>query len=353
MAVTVKTGVFTKEEGQRPGLIVRFVERAIAAIGVGARSKVATLKNTYTGTATAGQVYRIKTMEEANGIFGVDNVKDIELMFIAGATEVVVMAIEPLADKAAIDAALNHIETYDFHVFVNQPGIDLMAASVYTWMKVAKTNGENFVTVFANNGAETVTEIKTHASGYIDEYSVYVANGVKDNTGAEIDAPMYATYIAGLIAGTPLDGSLTYKDVPFSETITRFRSIEIQEMLAEGLLVTVMDGDQPKIEQGLTLGEGQFSKIRTVRAKQAMIDDIAKAVTDNYIGKITNHADGQIAVINAIKTYLTTLASGNIIDTEFSVALDKSTPSIGSELYINIAVRFLDSIEYVFLTVTV
>lgn len=353
MAVTVKTGVFTKEEGQRPGLIVRFVERAIAAIGVGARSKVATLKNTYTGTATAGKVYRIKSMEEANEIFGAANVKDIELMFTAGASEVVVMAIDSLADKAAIDAALNHIETYDFHVFVNQPGIDLMAASVYTWMKIAKVNGKNFVTVFANNGDELVTDIKTHASGYVDEYSVYVANGVKDNTGVEIEAPMYATYIAGLIAGTALDGSLTYKDVPFSETITRFRSIEVQEMLAEGLLVTVMDGDQPKIEQGLTMGEGQFSKIRTVRAKQAMIDDIAKAVTDNYIGKITNHVDGQIAVINAIKTYLTTLASGNIIDTESSVTLDKSTPSVGSELYINIAVRFLDSIEYVFLTVTV
>lgn len=353
MAVTVKTGgVFTTVDGQRPGLYVRFIEKAIAAIGLEARSKVATLKTIYSGTAAANQVYRIASLGQASTLFGEANIKDIELIFGGGASEVVVVTAPVAALPADISTALMILETYEFHVFVAQPGIATLATTAFTWMKTSRDNGKNFIGVFASTGLETVAEVKSMANGFLDEYAVFVANGVKDNTGAVINAELYSCFIAGLIAGTPLDGSLTYDEVPFTEVITRYRSVEIQELLAEGIFVTAMDGDQPRIEQGLTMGVNQFSKIRTVRAKQAMIDDIDKAVNDNYVGKITNSPDGQIAVINAIKTYLTTLASGNIIKPAFVVELDKLVPSVGSELYINISVKFLDSIEYVYMTIT-
>lgn len=353
MAVKVKTGgVFTKTDGQRPGLYVRFIDRAIAAISSGARSKVATVKTVFTGTAESGEVYRIRNMEQANELFGAANAKDIEMNFVGGASEVIVAVADASATKDVIDKALQRLETYEFHVFVVQPGVEVMAASTFTWLKTCKENGKSFVAVFAASKEDTVEVLVAESITYKDEYSVFVANGVKDNSGNEIEASLYACYIAGVVAGTALDGSLTYFEVPFPETISRFRAPEVQELLAAGALVTVMDGDQPRIEQGLTLGEGQFNKIRTVRAKQAMIDDISKAVNDNYVGKITNNPDGQIAVVNAIKTYMDTLAAANVIAADFVVELDKTTPSVGSELYINIGVRFLDSIEYVYLTIT-
>lgn len=362
MAVKVQTGgIFTKDPGQRPGLYVRFIERAIAAISAGSRSKVGTVKfewDEVSGTAVADSVYRITDMEQANTLFGGDYTEDIRLMIIGGASEVVVSTITP--DAVAIEAtewtkALNKLETYEFHVFVLpfEAPVSLSDDS-YTWLKECKGNGMNFIAVFADPAAEgNITTIKAKAVEKDDEYSVFVGNGVKNADGTQVPTDQYACYIAGLVAGTQLDGSLTYFDVPFPDVISRFRSTEIKDLLAAGILLTVMDGDRPRIEQGLTLGEGQFNKIRTVRAKQAMIDDIARAVKDSYIGKITNSPDGQIAVINAIKTYLETLANGNVIASDYTVELDKTTPSVGAELYVNISVRFLDSIEYVYLTVTV
>jgi Phage tail sheath C-terminal domain/Phage tail sheath protein subtilisin-like domain len=354
MAITVKTGgtFTTGQDGQRPGLYVRFIEKAIAAIGLGARSKVATIKKVYAGDAEMNKVYRVTGMAQAIKLFGAENVKDIEYFFIGGASEVVVATSNTTGDAAAVTETLNVLETYDFHVFCVQPGYEDLEDAAFTWTVTARNNGKNFVSVFASGADEKVASIKTKLTGFKDENSVFVANGVKDNEGTAVPAEFYACYVAGVIAGTALDGSLTYKEVPFSDVITRYRSTEITELLAEGALLTVMDGDQPRIEQGLTLGEGQFSKIRTVRAKQAMIDDIDKAINDNYIGKITNNPDGQIAVINAIKTYLDTLANANVIAKEFVVELDKTVPSVGSELYINIGVKFLDSIEYIYLTVT-
>jgi hypothetical protein len=354
MAVKVTTGgVFTKAPGQRPGLYVRFIERAIAAIGSGARSKVATLKSTFSGTAVANKVYRVTNMEQATSLFGDGNVKDIAQIFTGGASEVVV-STAGTGGTINWSAALQALETYEFHVYVNPVGGDTaLATASFTWLKTCKTNGMSFIGVFADKASEgTVTSVKAAATGFDDEYAVFVGGGVLKADGTKVEADEYACYIAGLIAGTPLDGSLTYLDVPFAEPITRYRSVDVIDLLAAGVLVTVMDGDKPRIEQGLTLGEGTFSKIRTVRAKQALVDDISRTVNDSYIGKITNNANGQVAVINAIKAYLTTLATANVIDTDFIVELDPTQPSVGSDLYILVGVRFLDSIEYVYMTIS-
>lgn len=355
MAVKVITGgVFTKVDGQRPGLYIRFIESALAAIGAGARSKVAIVKSDFTGTAVADKVYRITGLEQATELFGEANVKDIIQIFNGGASEVVVSTITEIESTPWINA-LQRLETYEFHVYVNPIGSDAeLDTAAFTWLQTAKGNGLNFVSVFASESAEgNVTQIKAAATAVTDETVVFVSGGVKDASGNNVTADEYACYIAGLIAGRALDGSLTYLNVPFAETITRFRSSEIQELLAAGILVTVMDGDYPRIEQGLTLGESPFDKIRTVRAKQALIDDISRAVNKSYVGKVTNNRNGQIAVINAIKAYLTTLANANVIDPSFVVDLDPTQPSVGADLYIVVGVKFLDSIEYVYMTISV
>lgn len=359
MAVTVKNGgTFTKSAGDRPGLYVRFVQKALAAIASGARSKVGMLKTSFTGgTAIAETVYRITSLEQAQTLFGATNVQDVEYALIGGASEVVVMATAAAA-APEFTTALGVLESYEFHVFVSPPGATtIMTTAAYSWLSQAKTDGKNFIAVWSNASDEGNTAtIGTAVTGFKDEYSVFVGNGVVDATGTQVASDLYACYIAGLIAGTSINGSLTYYDVPFADVITRFKNADVKTLLTDGVLLTTIDGDKPHIEQGLTLGNAatnEFTKIRTVRAKQAMVDDISSAVNDNYIGKITNNVEGQIAVVNAIKAYLETLANNNVIDSNYTVAIDTTQASINSDLYIVIGVKFLDSIEYVYLTISV
>lgn len=364
MAVSVQIGgTFTQDPGQLPGLYVRFIQKAIAAISVGSRSKVATLKFTWDtagGTAVANKVYRVTNLADAQTLFGATYVDDIKNMIIGGASEVVVTTVTEASPETGTNwtAALQMLETYQFHVYVNPPSAPSdLVSDAYTWVKSAKTDGLNFVAVFADPASEgSVSALTTFAGTVKDEYVVFVGGGVTNPDGSQVTGDMYACYIAGLIAGTRIDGSLTYAKVPFAETITRYRNPDVKTLLAAGVLVTVMDGDTPKIEQGLTLGDTskqEFDKIRTVRAKQQMIDDINSAVNENYIGKITNNPDGQIAVINAIKGYLQTLADANVVGAGFTVALDKTQASTGSNLYIVVGVTFFDSIEYVYLTINI
>lgn len=346
-------GPWVKNEGDRPGLYARFVQAAIAAIRVGSRSKVATIKAvTGTGSAEPGNVYRITRLRDAEELFGKDNVVDIKYAIIGGASEVVVATYEN--DDYA--TALNNLETYTFHVFYGPVNIEAgFATDLKTWLTEMKQVGKNFVAVVADNQVEGDVEgIKTNTTTFAeDETVVYVANGVIEADGTVLEPQEYAGYIAGLIAGTGLSDAITYKTVPFAEPSYRYRPIEIRELLKAGALVTTIDGDDVLIEQGLTLGKAPFNKIRTVRAKQAMLDDIDSTVKKSYIGRITNHEDGQIAVINGVKTYLQTLANNNVISPVFSVEKDPEYKSVGDELYLRVSVRFLDSIEYIYLTVAV
>lgn len=352
-------GPWPKNEGDRPGLYARFVEAAIAAIKTGSRSKVATIKKVPDtgGTAEAGKVYRITKLKEAEDLFGVDAVDDIRYSIIGGASEVVV-AVFTEAEPGINDysTALNALETYEFHVFYGPETSDsLLATNIQTWITEMKNVGKNFVVVLADNDAEgDVESIKTNITQFKDDETVvYVGNGVVEANGTVVEAEVYAAYIAGSIAGAGLADSITYKSVPFAEPSYRYGSKDIKDLLAAGVLVTTIDGDEVLIEQGLTLGVKPFNKIRTVRAKQAMLDDIDRAVKRSYIGKITNHPDGQIAIINAVKVYLTTLADSNVISDVFTVDLDPEYQSVGDELYLRVSVRFLDAVEYIYLTVVV
>lgn len=361
MAIIVNgNGPWTKNDGDRPGLYARFIEAAIAAIRVGSRSKVATIKEVPAtgGTAEAGKVYRITRLKEAEDLFGEDNVADIRYAIIGGASEVVISAYAPAVDPETVDygSALAALETYEFHVFYGPQTTDsLFATEVQTWIVEMKNIGKNFVTVLGDDAAEgDVEAIKTNITQFVDDETVvYVANGGVEADGNVINSELYTSYVAGLIAGAGLAESITYKTVPFAEPSFRYGILAIKDLLKAGALVTTIDGDDVRIEQGLTLGVAPFHKIRTVRAKQAMLDDIDRAVKKSYIGKITNGPEGQIAVINAVKVYLQTLANSYVISDVFTVELDPDYPSVGDELYLKLSVRFLDSIEYIYLTVVV
>ena len=129
----------------------------------------------------------------------------------------------------------------------------------------------------------------------------------------------------------------------------RLRNSEIVTALGAGSLVLVNDGEKVKIEQGLTTAK---KKIRAIRARQAVATDIEKTARDNYIGKLDNNADGQAALISAIKLYLETFEDNNVL-TSPVVALDAQNPSTGDTVFLVIGYLEVDSMERIFLTINV
>jgi len=339
----------------RPGLYINFVEAAAAQIKGGARGIVAIPLKTYAGTATAKTFYTISNEKQANDTFGSANVQSIKLALQGGAKEVLVYTL-PAIDGVDVTEAEAYAEAYEafearpFNVFVFDGEVPNQLDEAFAWVKKNRDEGKHFFVVFGGSAADDADPAvgNTRSNTYEDDYVVNLIEGGK--LGSETySSGEYAAYVAGLVAGTPINRSITYTVVPLDDVSKRLTNSQITTALAVGSLVLVHDGEKVKVEQGLvTSGK----KIRTISARQAISTDVTRAAADNYIGKLDNNPDGQAALISAVKAYLERLEAANVL-MDPVVTLDPQHESVGDSVYLLISYVEVDSMERIFLTINV
>lgn len=337
----------------RPGLYANFVESAVAQISGGDRGTVAIpLKAFNGGTATAKTFYTVDNETDAGTLFGTANIQSIKFALQGGAKEVLVytMPTSPVTqDYADMRQAF---DTRPFNVFVYD-GIVASTEqdSALTWVKGNKSEGKHFEIVF---GCVVATDDVDPTIGdarsvrLADDYSVNLIEGVIIG-GVTYNSAQYAPYIAGLIGGTPINQSITYRVVPVDDVTKRLTNSQTKTSLTNGSLVLTNDGEKVKVEQGLTTS---VKKIRKVRAEQAVLTDVTKTANDSYIGRVDNNKDGQAALITAVTAYLETLEQSNVL-TDIVVGLDPQFQSVGDSVYLAVSFTEIDSMERIFLTINV
>lgn len=337
----------------RPGLYINFVTAAVAQINGGSRGTVAIpLKSFAGGTAVAKNFYTVSTEAAAAALFGAANIASIKLALQGGAKEVLVYTLPTTLTATDYADARTALDTRPFDVFVFDGEVAATEQdAVKTWAAANRSDGKHFMAVF---GAVAAADDQTPATGDArserlqDNYCVNLVSGVTVG-GVSYSSGEYAPWVAGLVAGTGINHSITYAVAPVDDVTKRMTNSEIKAALAKGSLVFVNDGEKVKVEQGLT---SSVKKIRAIRARQAVSTDVTKTAADAYIGKIDNNADGQAALISAVKAYLERLESENVL-TGITVKLDPQFPSVGDSVYLAISYVEVDSMERIFLTINV
>ncbi|NHN31130.1 phage tail sheath subtilisin-like domain-containing protein [Paenibacillus agricola] len=333
-----------------PGLYINYVTAAAARINGGARGTVAIPLLTYTG-ATASTFYTVTTEKEASDTFGAANIQSILFALQGGAKEVLVYTLPSTPDAAAYTAMRTAFDTRPFNVFVLDGEFNVTQfAAIKTWVIANRAAGKHFMCVFGGDAASDAVPATGNTRSILenDDYIVNATVGTKVGATTYSSA-QYAPYWAGLIAGTAINRSITYSRLPADDVNKRFTNAEVDTALAAGSLVSIHDGEKVKIVQGLTTAK---TKIRSIRARQAISTDITKTAADSYIGKIDNNADGQAALISAVKAYLETLERANVL-TGPAVILDPQHASTGDSVFLAISYVEVDSMERIFLTINV
>lgn len=265
--------------------------------------------------------------------------------------------------------AMAAFEPRMFNVFVLDGVSDSTTiSSAKEWVKRLRDEGKKVTLVIGGSTADdqTLTTGNTRSVGANHEGIVNVVIGTISGSDT-FNSAETACQIAGVIAGTPINKSTTYKVLEDVDDVTkRLTDSEIRTSLISGSLVLVADTDPEtqtttvKIEQGIntlttftTEKSKKFSKIRTIRTLDAISDDITRTATKNYIGELDNNDDGRAALISAIKLYLETLANANAVSKDFITEVDKFIVSEEDKVYLNTNVMTIDSIEKIFNTVNV
>lgn len=334
----------------RPGVYINFVEAAAAAITGGERGVVALGLNTYSGTATVGKYYEVVTLAAAEALFGSANTMPIKLAFQGGASRVIVytLPVSPVvADYTAMRAGF---DTQFFNVFVAQNYNVTEHAALKTWLTQNRTDGKQFMLVIGGDATTDAdpTAGNTRSTLNADDAIVNVINGAIVD-GVNYTSSTYAPFVAGLIAGSNINESITYAPTTASDVTKRLSNAQTNAALTAGSLVLTNDGKRVKIEQGLvTSGK----KIRSTRARQAVIDDISTTADESFIGRLQNNADGRAALIASVTKYLETLEDNGVLERPI-VTLDPNNPPIGDKVFLAISYVEIDSMERIFFTINV
>lgn len=345
----------------RPGLYINFRDAAIASISGGSRGTVAVPIFTYEGTAESGKFYTIETVSDGIELVGNANATPITRILQGGAKEVLVYAVPALVvpeDGSVQYANLrDELSVQDFNVFVYPTVIDATEqTATKAWVESCREEGKHFMYV-AGGDAASDADIEAGIARSIilkDEYIVNLVTGVVLADGTEVQSADYAPFIAGLIAGTPINKSITYAELPIADVTLRLKNSQVNKALISGSLVIIKDGNKVRIEQGVTTDSnaGKRGKIRTTRAKQAVATDIPATARDSYIGKVDNHPNGQASLIGAVKAYLELMETDNVL-MDPQVALDSRYKSEGDKVFLAVNYEEVDSMERIFLTITV
>ena len=221
---------------------------------------------------------------------------------------------------------LDFIETESFNYLtldgISDPAIQ---TSIASWVIRMRNQGKKIVAVMGGSMADDISDdavenaIKRSA-GFNHEGIINIGVGIILND-IKYSSAQVAPFIAGLIAGQKLSESTTYAATSFDDVTRRWTREEQITALTNGIFLLINDGRIVKVLEGIntliTLRQDQnnaFKKIRSIRTMDAIDSDLQQTAEDNYIGKINNTYEGQLALIDACRQYMEVCSQGGIIE---------------------------------------
>ncbi|GAK03254.1 hypothetical protein JCM19037_1561 [Geomicrobium sp. JCM 19037] len=340
----------------RPGVYERFRDNAEVMPQGGPRGIVAIPLLSYGGDVDSGKFYTVERVTEAADKFGADNVTSIRAAFQGGASQVVVYTVpqasggedgeEGGSSGVNYDAVIDALETEPFNVLTLDRVADKelqqeLALAVDNW------KGEGKHVWFVAGIDEDMDGINTFSEQLDDDYVINIGPGLvrgeNDLTPSEL-----APYVAGLVAGNPLNQTLTFAQVLADDVTKRLRNAQVIEALEAGTFTFVKDGAQVKVEKGIATS-GAF--VRSVSARHTVLNDLPAILRENVVAQLDNTEEGRMTAITMMLRYLETLEQENIIQ-DADVYVDPENPPQKDVAFFVVDYTDVYSMERVMLTVS-
>ncbi|WP_023976309.1 phage tail sheath subtilisin-like domain-containing protein [Clostridium beijerinckii] len=233
-------------------------------------------------------------------------------------------------DNEAYLKAMTAFEGYDIDGFVLDGISDTsLQASAKTWTDNQKENGNDFC-LFVGGSVDIDLDEANLNSKKLNSLNVVNIGDALYYDGVLYSAAEVAVYIAALSIGIDLKESVCNKKTIFSKMKTKHSKTERAAALKAGTLVfDEQDGSVVIVDDKNTFTEYTDEKgevlgyIRAVR----FINTVDKDTTLNGVkfeGNTLNNPTGQLSVISALKQYFETFENEGIIDSDFTVEIDKA-----------------------------
>lgn len=198
-----------------------------------------------------------------------------------------------------------------------------------------------------------------HASAYNDYQMVYVGNGFIDISGKVYEGYLAAARIAGLIAGTPSNESITHLAITGATEVTELLTNNQHEraISAGVLMFSVSAANTVWVEQGVntlvlpgTKEDIGWKKIKRVKVRFELFQRLNDTV-DVLVGRVNNDPDGRMTVIQVSNGVCQTMVAEKKLLAGAHVELDPNNSPEGDSAWFIVYADDIDALEklyYVF-----
>lgn len=252
--------------------------------------------------------------------------------------------------SAAYSAFLSTIEAYDFDILIYDGDDSTVLTAMQSFVKrLADENGQYFQLVAA--------EVTNPDSRFV----INVNSGVTLDDGTELTPQQACWWVGGAQAGARYNESLTYAAYPGAVDVSPVRTNnQMISALSAGDFVMFAEKGVVKVEQDInslityTPDIGKvYHKNRVMRLCNTIANDVYAQFSQNFIGIVNNNADGRARFKAAIVGYLLELQGTQAIRNFEADDVEVLPGNDIDAIVINIAIQAVDSVEKVYMTVTV
>ena len=143
-----------------------------------------------------------------------------------------------------------------------------------------------------------------------------ILSGGRTYTGAE-----FCSRIAGMLAGTPAEGSATGAALPEVSSVKERTEKELDEAIEAGELVLYHDGRRVRLGRAVnsktTVGQGESDALKKIKVVETIDLIHYYAVTtadDEYRGQCANTYDNKMVLLAAMREFLRDLEGENLLE---------------------------------------
>ncbi|EGO86262.1 phage tail sheath protein [Clostridium botulinum C] len=205
-----------------------------------------------------------------------------------------------------------------------------LQTSVKAWVERNRKNGKKIRAYIGGKENEKITEANNRSKSFNYEgiLNIGTTGGILD--GIEYTPAETAVYICALGEGQDLKECLCNQVTIFEGVTKNLTNEEIKSALQDGTMIIRYDDGAVVIEDDVNTlkryGQEQddtWGYLRAIKFMDAIDEDTSFTGNRQYVGKVTNNRNGQLAVLCSLKQYFETLQSAELIEPDFKVCIDE------------------------------
>lgn len=210
--------------------------------------------------------------------------------------------------------------------------------------------------VFAQASTVALATRVAAAAAYNSEKVVFVVNAKAQAGDLELGGYQIAAYVAGVIASTAANQSVTHTVTRYTELLDALTNSEIENAEQNGCLVlsTSTDGSV-WLDNGINTlvtpdaeHDNGWKKIRRTKTRFELMFR-ANAAADALVGRVNNDVNGRATIASAVQAVCNAMVNEGKIQ---YALVEESTSNVadGDACWFDIDVIDLDSAEHIYLT---